>query len=71
MKCAKLIARHRVTLRIPQVIKDDYYEEFTQRLRDALDTTVRLRTNILKTFKEILRRLAENAKETARIWIRV
>ena len=71
MKCAKSIAKHRVTLRIPQVIKDDYYEVFTQRLRDALQTTVRLRTNTLKTFKEILRRLAENAKETTRIWIRV
>ena len=70
MKCAKLISRHRVTLRMPQVIKDDYYEDFTQRLRDALQTTVQLRTNTLKTFKEILRRLAENAKEIARLCIK-
>ena len=66
-KCAKLMAKHRVTLRIPQVIKADYYVEFTQRLRDALQRTVRLKTNTHMNLKEILRKHAENAKKTARI----
>ena len=70
VKCAKLIAKHRVTLRVPQVIKADYYVEFTQRLRDALQKKVRLQTNSHMNLKEILRKHAENAKEIARICIK-
>ena len=70
VKCAKLIAKHRVTLRMPQVIKDDYYEEFTQRLRDALQRTVRLKPKTHMNLKEILRTHAENAKEIARLCIK-
>jgi len=69
-KCEKLISSHRVTLRMPQVIKEDNYDVFTQRLRDALQRTVQLAAGTRSSLQGTLRKLAENAKRTARLCIK-
>jgi len=69
--CSKLLADHRVTLKLPAVILEDYYEEFTQRLGSALLATVPLEKGTHKTVKAVMRALAANAKETALRCIKV